>query len=63
LVVLSKRFHKSGVKAMREFLFEDMRIDPEIIAALNKDVIAQSIVVGRKSRQLQALLACVESLS
>ena len=63
LVVLSKRFHKSGVKAMREFLFEDMRIDPEIIATLNKDIIAQSIAVGRKSRQLQALLACVESLS
>jgi hypothetical protein len=40
-----------------------MRIDPEIIATLNKDVIAQSIAVGRKSRQLQALLACVESLS
>ena len=63
LVVLSGRLQANSAKAMREFLFEDMRIEPEVVATLDKDLIYRCSATGRKSRQLQFLLSCVEGLS
>jgi len=59
LVVLTKRLDAITVKAMQQFLIEDMRIEAETIATLHTGVIAQCIEAGRKVRQLQALLGCV----
>ena len=60
LLVLSRRMKSASTKAMREYLFEDLRIEPEELASLDQKVIAQCISAGRKAQQLKALLACVE---
>ena len=63
LVVLTKHLQASSKKAMRLFLLEDMRIEPDAIAQLNKNVITQCLLAGRKARQLHTLLQCVEDMT
>lgn len=63
LLVLTRHLQASSKKGMRLFLFEDMRIEPDAIAQLDKNVITKCLTVGRKVRQLHALLQCVEDLA
>lgn len=63
LVVLTRHLQVASVRAMRLFLLDDLRMEPESLAGLDAGVIARCLQAGRKSRQLQVLLACVEELA
>lgn len=63
LVVLTKRLEAASVKTMQQFLIQDIRLEPEAIAAMDQDVICQCIKAGRKLRQLQALLGCIKGMT
>ncbi len=60
-IMLTRHLQVCSIKAMRHFLFEDLRIEPEVVGVLDTHVIQQCIAAGYKSRQLQALLDCVEA--
>lgn len=60
LVLLTRRLQAASARAMRQFLLEDMRIEPEAVAALDAAVIDRCMQAGLKTRQLRALLACVK---
>jgi len=61
-LVLTRRLQAVSVKSMRAFLFEDLRLEPEAVGALDTDVIRQCMATGHKPRQLQALYKCVEAM-
>jgi hypothetical protein len=63
LVLLTRHLKVGSAKAMREFLLENMRMEPEDVAALDVSVIERCLQAGRKTRQLQALASCIRELA
>jgi len=61
-LLLTRRLQAVSVKSMRVFLFEDLRLEPEAVRALDHEVIRQCMVTGHKQRQLVALHNCVEAM-
>lgn len=61
-VALTRHLDVSGKPGMQAFLFEDLRVEPEVLASFDRDVIRQYAQAGYKSRQLLALYRVVESL-
>ncbi|PIQ52198.1 MAG: hypothetical protein COW02_10860 [Comamonadaceae bacterium CG12_big_fil_rev_8_21_14_0_65_59_15] len=61
-LVLTRRLQAVSGKSMRAFLFEDLRLEPEAVRALDQDVIRQCLATGHKLRHLQALQKCVEAM-
>ena len=48
--------------AMRQWLLEDLRCDPELLGQLNLAEIRACVATGFKSRQLGTLLSVMEGL-
>ena len=61
-LLLTRRLQAVSGKSMRAFLFEDLRLEPEAVRALNPDVIRACMATGHKPRQLQALHNCAEAM-
>lgn len=61
-VVLTRNLQACSAKNMRTFLLFDLRMEPDAVSALDLTVIKQCMVVGYKTRQLQALYGCVEAM-
>jgi len=61
-LLLTRRLQPVSGKSMRAFLFEDLRLEPEAVRALNPDVIRACMATGHKPRQLQALHNCAEAM-
>ncbi len=61
-LILTRRLQAVSAKSMRAFLFEDLRLEPDAVRALDPTVIRACIATGRKPRQLQSLQKCVEAM-
>lgn len=61
-LLLTRRLQAASVKSMRALLFDDLRLEPETVRALNLDVIRDCVATGHKPRPLQALQKCVEAM-
>lgn len=62
-MLLTPRLPVTGRAAMRAFLFEDLRIEPQSLAGLDLGVVRQYRALAGKPRQMQALLAVLEELA
>ncbi|HNV82306.1 MAG: hypothetical protein WBI34_11100 [Tenuifilaceae bacterium] len=56
MVVLTPYLRLQSARAMKEYLFDDLRIDFESIGSLNRDVVRQCIETGKKKSELRWLL-------
>lgn len=61
-VLLTRNLNAVSVASMRAYLLEDMRMEPETLAALDARTIQQCLDAGHKSRQLAALLTALEKM-
>jgi len=61
-LLLTRRLQAISGKSIRAFLFEDLRLEPEAVRALDQSVIRDCMATGHKLRQLQALQKCVEAM-
>jgi len=61
-VVQTRKLQATSVRAMQQFLLDDLRIDPDALRHVDVGVIAQCAQVGYKVRHLQALQKAVEAL-
>lgn len=61
-LILTRRLQAVSGKSMRALLFEDLRLEPETVRALNPNVIRDCIATGHKPRPLHALQKCVEAM-
>ena len=61
-LVLSRQLPVLSRTAMRQWLLEDLRIDPEGLVQLNLGLIGQCQASGYKRRQLGTLLKVIASL-
>ena len=61
-VLLTRNLNAFNVTAMRAYLLEDLRMEPEALGALDTSIIKQCLEAGHKPRQLAALLKAVETM-
>jgi len=61
-VLLTRNLNAVNVASMRAYLLEDMRMEPDALAALDARIIQQCLDAGYKPRQLTALLTALESM-
>lgn len=61
-VLLTRNLNAVSVADMRAYLREDLRIEPDALAALDTRIIKQCLEAGHKPRQLAALLKTVETM-
>jgi hypothetical protein len=61
-VMLTPRLRATSRAAMRRFLFEDLRVDPDALRQIDRDVVRTYAGCGSKTAQLRALLHCVEAM-
>lgn len=61
-VLLTRNLNAHSVAGMRAFLLEDLRVEPQALAALDTRIIQQCLDAGHKPRQLAALLKAVEAM-
>jgi hypothetical protein len=56
MIVATQNLRLQSVKAMHNYLTEDLRIDVEALKTLDKDIVRQCVEVGRKKGELGLLL-------
>jgi hypothetical protein len=56
MIVATPNLRLQSVKAMQNYLTEDLRIDFEDLKTLDKDIVKQCVEVGRKKGELELLL-------
>jgi predicted transcriptional regulator of viral defense system len=56
MIVATPNLRLQSVKAMQQYLTEDLRIDFEVLKTLDKDIVRQCVEVGRKKMELRWLL-------
>ena len=61
-IVFSKNLNLRSVKAVKDFLFEDLRCDEEEIAQLNINIIQNCSGVSKKQRTLSLLVNLIKKL-
>ena len=61
-VLLTRNLNAFNVAAMRAYLLEDLRMEPDALAALDARIIQQCFEAGHKQRQLAALLTALETM-
>ena len=59
-VIFTRKLSATSVKAMRAFLIDDLRINPDDLAGLDLSTIGHCCDIGYKTRQLNALYRVVE---
>ena len=61
-IVFTPRLNVASAKRMREYLFEDLRIDEAVFAKLDAQIVAACAQTGIKQRSLRALLTVLKSV-
>ena len=61
-IAFTPRLNVASEKRMREYLFEDLRIDEVVFAKLDAQIIEACAQTGTKQRSLRALLAVLKSV-
>ncbi|HZH68872.1 MAG TPA: hypothetical protein VFD80_00275 [Flavobacteriaceae bacterium] len=61
MIVATPNLRLQSVKAMLNYLMEDLRIDFDVLKNLDKDIVRQCIEVGKKKGELTILLECLEN--
>jgi len=56
MIVATPNLRLQSVKAMQNYLTEDLRIDFDVLKTLDKDIVRQCIEVGKKKGELKLLL-------
>ncbi len=60
IIVVTPNLRLQSVKAMQNYLTEDLRIDFEVLESLDKDIVRQCVEVGKKKGELGLLLEFLE---
>jgi len=60
MIVATPNLRLQSVKAMQNYLTEDLRIDFDVLKNLDKDIIRQCVEVGKKKGELMLLLNFLE---
>lgn len=61
-VLLTRNLSAVSVASMRAYLLEDLRMEPDALAALDAQIIQQCLDAGHKPRHLAALRKAVETM-
>lgn len=61
-VLLTRNLKALNVASMRAYLLEDLRLDPDAVAAFDLGIFEQCLATGHKPRQMSALCKVVEML-
>ena len=56
MIVATPNLRLQSVKAMQNYLIEDLRIDFDVLKTFDKDIVRQCIEVGKKKAELELLL-------
>ena len=59
MIVATSNLRLQSVKAMQNYLIEDLRIDFEVLKTLDKDIVKQCIVIGKKKEKLGLLFELI----
>ena len=62
MIVTTPYLRLQSVRAMHDYLIEDLRIDFDMVKNLDKSVVNQCIGAGKKKTELRWLLKFLESL-
>jgi hypothetical protein len=60
MIVATPNLRLQSVKAMQNYLTEDLRIDFDVLKTLDKDIVRECVEVGRKKGELMQLLKFLE---
>ena len=60
MIVATPNLRLQSVKAIQNYLTEDLRIDFDVLKSLDKNIIAQCVEVGKKKVELTQLLKFIE---
>jgi hypothetical protein len=52
MIVATPNLRLQSVKAMQNYLIEDLRIDFDVLKTLNKDIVRLCVEVGKKKNEL-----------
>lgn len=61
-VLLTRNLNALSAAAMRTYLLDDLRLDPDAVGALDIAIFRQCLAAGHKPRQMSALCKAVEAL-
>ena len=61
MIVATHYLRLQSVRAMQDYLTEDLRIDFDMAKSLDKTIVSQCIEVGKKKRELKQLLNFLEN--
>jgi predicted transcriptional regulator of viral defense system len=61
MIVATPNLRLQSVKAMQNYLTEDLRIDVDVLKTLDKDIVRECVEVGRKKRELRLLMRFLEN--
>jgi predicted transcriptional regulator of viral defense system len=56
MIIATPNLRLQSVKAMQNYLTEDLRIDFEVLKNLDKEIVRQCVEVGKKKEELKCLL-------
>jgi len=60
IIVTTPNLRLQSIKAMQNYLTEDLRIDFDVLKTLDKDIVRQCVEVGKKKRELRLLLKFID---
>lgn len=61
-VLLTRHLQATSRSSMRDFLLDDLRLDADMLATLDFDIVDQYVSSGHKQRQMRALRRVLEEL-
>ena len=63
MIVATPNLRLQSVKAMQNYLTEDLRIDFDVLKTLDREIVRQCIEVGKKKNELKWLLKFIDNLN
>jgi len=61
MIVVTPNLRLQSVKAMQNYLIEDLRIDFDVLKTLDRDIVRQCVEVGKKKNELMWLLKLIDN--
>jgi len=61
MIVATPNLRLQSVKAMQNYLIEDLRIDFDVLETLDKDIVKQCVEVGKKKTELTQFLRLLQN--
>jgi hypothetical protein len=62
MIVATPNLRLQSVKAMQNYLMEDLRIDVDVLKTLDRDIVRECVEVGKKKNELGLLLRMLSEL-